>query len=213
MILYGATQAQRAAQIDLLYPRGSYVLINVSAAKTSILISQIQALLHQLSITARLPRLVWIEEAQQLTLPAQQALLKILEEPPSLTEFVLSLDNRDSLLPTIRSRCQFLLLEEKPTAVDFSGLTVLKEAMASSSGRRLTLADSLGRQRESALLWTRELLAALGSKLAEAETPRTRVVLSQLVQLVQQAYTDLLANCQVSLVLQHLFLKLPKTRS
>ena len=43
--------------------------------------------------------------AQDMQPPAQNALLKILEEPPKYGVFLLLTDNPDKLLPTVRSRC------------------------------------------------------------------------------------------------------------
>lgn len=44
--------------------------------------------------------------AHLLTIPAQNAILKILEEPPANSLIYLVTDNPDQLLPTILSRCQ-----------------------------------------------------------------------------------------------------------
>ena len=53
-------------------------------------------------------RVVIIDGADALGLPAQDAILKTLEEPPSASVFVLISDRPDVLLPTVRSRCQRL---------------------------------------------------------------------------------------------------------
>jgi DNA polymerase-3 subunit delta' len=50
-------------------------------------------------------RMVVIDEADALVPPAQNALLKTLEEPPSSSMFVLVTDSPDRLLETVRSRC------------------------------------------------------------------------------------------------------------
>ncbi len=54
--------------------------------------------------------------AQDMGLPGQNALLKVLEEPPAYGVFLLLADNPDKLLPTVRSRCVELRLQalEKP---------------------------------------------------------------------------------------------------
>ena len=48
--------------------------------------------------------------AQDILPPGQNALLKILEEPPSYGVFLLITDNAEKLLPTVRSRCTELTL-------------------------------------------------------------------------------------------------------
>lgn len=49
--------------------------------------------------------------AQDMLPPSQNALLKILEEPPSYGVFILLTDNPERLLPTVRSRCTELALQ------------------------------------------------------------------------------------------------------
>ena len=49
--------------------------------------------------------------AQDMLPPGQNALLKILEEPPQYGVFLLLTDNPEKLLPTIRSRCTELKLQ------------------------------------------------------------------------------------------------------
>lgn len=51
-------------------------------------------------------RVVVITEADTMNLPAANALLKILEEPPASVYFILVSSKQKSLLPTIRSRCR-----------------------------------------------------------------------------------------------------------
>ena len=50
-------------------------------------------------------RVVIIDEADALVVPAQHALLKTLEEPPSASIFILVSSMPDALLPTVISRC------------------------------------------------------------------------------------------------------------
>ena len=55
-------------------------------------------------------RVMILAEAQAMTPQAQNALLKILEEPPAHLLFILTCDSRTALLETIRSRCVCLTL-------------------------------------------------------------------------------------------------------
>ena len=49
--------------------------------------------------------------AQDMGVPGQNALLKILEEPPKYGVFILLTNNPEQLLPTVRSRCTLLSLQ------------------------------------------------------------------------------------------------------
>ena len=55
--------------------------------------------------------------AQDLGIEGQNALLKILEEPPKYGVFILLTDNPEKLLPTVRSRCTELALQALPEAI------------------------------------------------------------------------------------------------
>jgi len=55
--------------------------------------------------------------AQDMGVPGQNALLKVLEEPPAYGVFVLLTDNPQKLLPTVRSRCTELALTALPREV------------------------------------------------------------------------------------------------
>lgn len=52
-----------------------------------------------------------VNDADKLTLQAQNALLKTIEEPPAYAVILLLANNPDALLPTITSRCVFLSLK------------------------------------------------------------------------------------------------------
>ena len=55
--------------------------------------------------------------AQDMGVPGQNALLKVLEEPPAYGVFLLLTDNPDKILPTVRSRCTELKLQGLPDAL------------------------------------------------------------------------------------------------
>src|SRR4030095_13829874 len=55
-----------------------------------------------------------IEQAELMTAGAQNAMLKTLEEPSQRTSIILLTDQPGCLLPTIRSRCQFVRFAPLP---------------------------------------------------------------------------------------------------
>lgn len=87
------------------------------AGKREILIGQMagegdkrgrEGLCYELSMTPQASdrRVAIIDDAQTMTTEAANALLKTLEEPPAQALMILVADSPDTLLPTIRSRCQ-----------------------------------------------------------------------------------------------------------
>jgi len=62
-------------------------------------------------------RVVIVDGADTMNASSQNAILKLLEEPPSRSLLLLTADNPGSLLPTIRSRCRKLRLDPLNEAV------------------------------------------------------------------------------------------------
>jgi DNA polymerase-3 subunit delta' len=59
-------------------------------------------------------RLVIVDDAETLLEPAQQALLKTLEEPPLTVTILVLCDEPEALLATVRSRCQEITVRPQP---------------------------------------------------------------------------------------------------
>lgn len=79
-------------------------------ASEVITINQIRLLGNFIALTSHQngQRVVIIHPAEQLNLNAANALLKMLEEPPSQAIFILVANQLSRILPTIRSRCQLV---------------------------------------------------------------------------------------------------------
>ena len=86
-------------------------------------------------------RVVIIERAEKMNQPAQNALLKTLEEPLAGTVFLLLTESPELLLPTIVSRCRALKLHPWPDEVIMAALrahsvesTMAKKALSVCGG-------------------------------------------------------------------------------
>lgn len=91
--------AVQGSVCDLLVPDGS-----------SISIDQIRKLKQSFSLKSSVnqKRIMLIQSSGNMTPEAQNSLLKLLEEPPEGTKFILLCQNRSRLLPTILSRVRVL---------------------------------------------------------------------------------------------------------
>lgn len=82
--------------------------LSLAAREKSIKIDQLRALLQQLALhpVEEGQRFVIIRDVDLMTIQAQNALLKSLEEPGEGTFFILTTANELAVLPTVLSRCQ-----------------------------------------------------------------------------------------------------------
>jgi DNA polymerase-3 subunit delta' len=81
-------------------------------------------------------RVVIVDDAEGLVPAAQNALLKVLEEPPPATVFVLVTAMPDLLLPTVRSRCARLTLG-RLSASDVAAVLTRACGMAAAEAARV----------------------------------------------------------------------------
>ena len=79
--------------------------VEPAEGESGIAVGAVRDLVAQVSLTAELARVAVIAPAEAMTVPAANAFLKTLEEPPGRTVFILTSDAPGRLLPTIRSRC------------------------------------------------------------------------------------------------------------
>lgn len=91
-------QAKHHADIHIIAPEKE---------KRSISIDQIRQLTRKVYEHAQQGhhKVIWIQQIEDLTEAAANALLKTLEEPPEQTFFLLTCQQIETVLPTIRSRC------------------------------------------------------------------------------------------------------------
>ena len=114
-------------------------------------------------------KLLVIEDAQLLTPEAQNALLKVLEEPPAHTIIILGTESSSALLPTIISRCQLIVLEEEQKKLSEETIeelnTFIQNLPELSIGERLKQAEQLAKDKDNATEWIENLILILRENL------------------------------------------------
>lgn len=144
-----------------------FIYVARAPNRSDVLIEQVRSLIDSLGVKPiRGPRRVAIiDDAETLNLPAQNALLKTLEEPPGHTVIILVCGNERALLDTVRSRTRlvrFRPLETIEIAAVLRARTDLSPEQAESLTRLAR--GSIGRALElngGGELPVRELLEAL----------------------------------------------------
>lgn len=130
-------------------------------------------------------RVVIIDEADALEVSAQNALLKVLEEPPPSTVFVLVTSRPDALLATIRSRCPRLRFGLLSTEEVTKGL-VDRHGVDAAEARRLAplAAGSLGqavRRLDGDRQDERTVAVAALSKALASDSPSSRLAAGRIL--------------------------------
>lgn len=129
-LVYGGSGAQRSFHIDTVRTLRAEAFIRAGEARCKVML---------------------LRNAHEMSAQAQNALLKLMEEPPSGVYFVLTCENRSLMLETIRSRVQCIALE-LPTVeacaayltqalpqLDFAAIQMLSQRTGGNIGAALAL--------------------------------------------------------------------------
>lgn len=85
-------------------------------------------------------RVVLFPDAQNMTREAQNALLKLLEEPPVNSMLILTATSEHAVLPTVISRCQVLLLQ-KPGVQELAQVLIDKGHPPEATALAIRISD------------------------------------------------------------------------
>jgi len=212
IILSGGSKNLRQDHIITTYPGENFNIYHIEKTGASIPIAEIHELTSHLATIPPKSRLVWIEEADSLTTQAQNALLKILEEPPHDTTFILTLENHNSILETIRSRCNIVTLNKTLDDLDDSALEIIKETLQMSEGQRLNLLKDIPSNREELLTWLDNIITSLHSKIEPSLNNNQLRTLRLILDKSLEAKSKISANCNIKLTLANYLLSLPQVR-
>ncbi len=117
-----------------------------------------------------------ILDAQVATIEAQNALLKLLEEPPLHTYLILTASAINPFLPTILSRCKVITLDTtiQKTDGNFSKeKEQISHLLTASISQKLYFAQELAKEKETALSKLEKLLYAARELMLENPTDTT----------------------------------------
>ena len=158
--------AQAGAEVQYIYPEKKDVVDRENGVISIAIIRRLYTLTQGRSARRRV---LVIVGAGTMSHSAQNAFLKLLEEPTANTTFILLIENPENLLPTVRSRLQIITIQN-----------ITKE-------QSLSLLDQLGvkdeRTREQLLF----IAGGLPARLTELATDASR--LDREAQLLRQART------------------------
>jgi DNA polymerase III delta prime subunit len=110
-----------------------------------------------------------IEAYENITLEAQNALLKILEEPPANTIIAITISKKELILPTIISRCKIITLYDKEVELTKDEILKLDNnldiLLNSKIGDRLKIAQDIAADKENLYSWFKAINISMKNKL------------------------------------------------
>ena len=153
-------------------------------------------------------RVVVLEEAGNLTVEAQNALLKTLEEPPEETILLLGADSEDKFLPTILSRCEIITLQPERLQAKNAFTEDIQMLLGSTIADRFEYIEKLKDQRAK-----EEFLHALviyfRNRLIHSSSDRGTFGTKDFLKELLQAEEWTKANVNMRGILEYLMLKMP----
>lgn len=173
----------------------------------------------QLKPFSAIIKTVLILEAEKITLPAQHALLKTLEEPPPNTLIILTTVNAELILPTILSRCRIFNLKArqlKLTAEEFKrNLAFAGSLISQSPGQRLIEADKISKEMSREFIinqikfWQQWLRKNQDLSAKTEQVNLTTAEISRIFNNLQNSLKMLESQANSKLVIENLLLSFP----
>lgn len=133
-------------------------------------------------------RLIVLRDADKATTEAQNALLKLLEEPPESTYIVVFAGTEEKILATVRSRSHIIrIAPATETAHRQSGnISELVRILRARPGERVLLSQDLSKTREDTLGFLSRLIGTL-SVLLHHPAPEVSLSLKQIATMLNHA--------------------------
>jgi len=142
-------------------------------------------------------KIIIILEAQNLNTEAQNALLKILEEPGKDNYIILATNKIKSILPTIISRCSTIKISEK------SNIKTKKEIeITGNLIKDLTLSEKLGKNKEDILPLLENQLNFYQQELIKNPNKKNSYTIEKIIKAIQMIN----ANVDPKNALDYIFL-------
>jgi hypothetical protein len=146
---------------NLTLPDADVTVINQEGS--GIKIAEVRQLISDASFKpyTRQEKLVLLLNLEQASLPAQQALLKYLEEPPPYLRIIVTTNNLQAVLPTIQSRCTIEHLHQSTATTIPQEVAEWITKLPQASYADIIDLSATYKDRSEALLFLKQCLFAL----------------------------------------------------
>ncbi len=144
-----------------------------------------------------------MQDIEKASLPALNAMLKILEEPPKNICFILTTGNLNAVISTIKSRCQIITIREK-TALEKEKEEEVKKFLEAKEGEKFLFINKINK-REEAIKFLENLISYVESKIKNNSDKPSFV---KILELSQNALIAIKSNGNIKLQLTKIVINL-----
>jgi hypothetical protein len=150
-----------------------------------------------------------VNNADTMSIAAQNALLKTLEEPPNNTLIILTATSKDAFLPTVHSRCTLITDSYTLVTIDKkeydSYITFFASLPEYTVAQQMVFAQNIGKTKDTAVNWLKKGIQVSRDLLLETKS----MVWAIRIRKMQRTYTLLFkTNSNPRLAMEHLFIDL-----
>lgn len=213
-MVVGGTKEERLAKAKSLKPDVKKVDKIFLESEKSLGIDDIRRLQRQLSLKPHSSAysIAVLPGAEKLTFTAQNAMLKLLEEPPENTIIILCSLTAEALLPTVVSRCQMIRLPNKAKvkidkSLMFQSKKLMRSILRARVGERIKMASEIAKTRQQAIEFCQTQLIVWREIMIKEASKNKKKEFGRIIRKVNKALIMLKANINPKLVIEDLLLK------
>ena len=181
-------------------------IVTTEKDRKTISVNQVREIILEASVVPQKAdkKIFIIEPADAMTVQAQNALLKILEEPPKSVVFILNATNRNLMLSTVISRCTLLSLtladEEDGKKTESLADRFFEQIKSGSQYELMKLLAPLEKDRTKALDFYNELEVKIISDIRHISSPTLVCRYDRMLDTVTNHKKLLKSNANLSLL-------------
>ncbi len=144
-----------------------------------------------------------MRDIEKASLPALNAMLKILEEPPGNTCFILTTRNLNSVIGTIKSRCQIITIREK-AVLEKEKEEEIQKFLEAKEGEKFLFINKI-KKREEAINLLENLISYIEPKIKDNPN---KSELAKILELSKNALIAIKSNGNIKLQLTKIAINL-----
>ncbi len=181
LILVSQSKKEINQFIEKKIKKNDAILIRIKRQKSEYSIDEIREVNREAHIYHQKLRIYYFEDFHLSSLPAQNAFLKLLEEPPVNVQFILSVSNTYYLLPTITSRAKLIKIDKKTINDVQNHLTEKIEKIVNQKTKKIPFSYFNINRKEDAITFLESLIFFFKKRLVNDKN--SSIIIKEIIKI------------------------------